>query len=118
MTSPSRTMPALLGAAAGAIALAVVGFSWGGWVKGSTAEALAKQRTESAVVAALLPICVANFKSTADVAVHVAALKKAGGAGDQAEYVQKGGWANMPGSTTANTDLARACAEALTKAAQ
>ena len=30
--------PALWGAAAGAIALAIVGFNWGGWVTGGTAE--------------------------------------------------------------------------------
>jgi alpha/beta superfamily hydrolase len=117
MTSSSRITPAVLGAVVGAIALAVVGFSWGGWVKGSTAEARAKERAESAVVAALLPLCVANFKAAADHAVHDAALRKTSSY-DQAAYVQKGGWANMPGGTTANTDLARACADALTKVAQ
>ena len=50
-------------------------------------------------------------------AVHDAALRKTSSY-DQAAYVQKGGWANMPGGTTANTDLARACADALTKVAQ
>ena len=117
MKSPTQTKPLLLGAAAGAIALAIIGFTWGGWVKGSTAEAGAKQRAETAVVAALVPICVARFNGAADVAVHAAALKKAS-SWDQSSYVEKGGWANMPGSTTTNTDLARACAEALTKTAQ
>ena len=41
---------ALWGAAAGAIALAIVGFSWGGWVTGGTAETLAKNRAATAVV--------------------------------------------------------------------
>jgi hypothetical protein len=41
------------GAAAGAIALAVVGFTWGGW---STSTATAKQ-VESAVISALIPYC-------------------------------------------------------------
>jgi alpha/beta superfamily hydrolase len=43
----------LWGAAAGAVALAVVGFSWGGWVTGSTARAQA----DAAVWSALLPVC-------------------------------------------------------------
>ena len=117
MQFPTQTKPLLLGAAAGALALAIIGFSWGGWVKGSTAEAAAKQRAETAVVTALVPVCVARFNGAADVVVHTAALKKAS-SWEQGTYVEKGGWANMPGGTTANTDLARACAEALTKAAQ
>jgi len=47
--------PALWGAAAGAIALAIVGFNWGGWVTGGTAETLAKNSAATAVVAALAP---------------------------------------------------------------
>jgi hypothetical protein len=38
---PTRPTPILWGAAAGAISLAVVGFNWGGWVNGRTAEKLA-----------------------------------------------------------------------------
>ena len=44
----------LWGAAAGAIALAIVGFSWGGW---STSGGTAKQ-VEAAVLTALIPACV------------------------------------------------------------
>jgi hypothetical protein len=51
----------LWGAAAGAIALAIVGFSWGGWVTGGSAETLAKNRATTAVVTALTPICVEKF---------------------------------------------------------
>ncbi len=117
MKFPVETKPALLGAAAGAIALAIVGFGWGGWVKGSTAEATAKQRADTAVVTALLPVCVDSFKNATDVAVRLAALKKIS-SWEQGPYVEKGGWANMPGTTTANSDLARACAEALGKVTQ
>lgn len=117
MKFPPETKPAVLGAAAGAIALAIIGFAWGGWVTGSSAERAAKQRADTAVVAALLPVCVAKFKSAADAAVQIAALKKIN-SWEQGSYVEKGGWANMPGTTTANSDLARACAEALGKVAQ
>lgn len=44
----------LWGMAAGAVALAIVGFSWGGW---STAGGTAKQ-VQSAVEIALIPACV------------------------------------------------------------
>jgi hypothetical protein len=43
----------LWGAAAGAIALALVGFTWGGWVTGSTA----KMQADAAGWTALLPVC-------------------------------------------------------------
>ena len=49
--------PALMGAAGGAIALAIVGFMWGGWVTGGTAEQTARTRADAAVVTALAPIC-------------------------------------------------------------
>jgi hypothetical protein len=117
MKFPPETKPALLGAIGGAIALAIYGFTWGGWVSGGTAEAAAKQRADAAVVAALLPVCVANFKTDANAAVHVAELKKVN-SWEQGSYVEKGGWANMPGTKTVNSDLARACADALGKVAQ
>lgn len=117
MKFPSETKPALLGAMAGAVALAIYGFAWGGWVTAGSADRASKQRAETAVVAALVPVCVGKFNGAADVAVHAAALKKAS-SWDQGPYVEKGGWANMPGTTKANSDLARACAEALTKATQ
>jgi alpha/beta superfamily hydrolase len=117
MKIPPETKPALLGIAGGAIALAIIGFSWGGWVTGSTADKAAKQRADAAVVSALLPVCVERFQASADAAAHFAALKKAS-SWEQGPYVEKGGWANMPGSKTANSDLARACAEALGKATQ
>jgi len=52
----------LWGAAAGAIALAIVGFNWGGWVTAGAAETLAKSRAATAVVAALTPICIEKFR--------------------------------------------------------
>ena len=39
----------LQGAAVGAVATIVVGFSWGGWSLGSTAGKMAKEQTEQAV---------------------------------------------------------------------
>src|ERR1700674_2396203 len=74
MQVPSEVKPALWGAVGGAIALAIVGFSWGGWVTGSTANELANKRADSAVVAALTPICVENFLHAADATANLVAL--------------------------------------------
>lgn len=105
--------PALWGAAAGAIVLAIVGFNWGGWVTGGTAETLAKNSAATAVVAALTPICVEKFRRTADASTNLAEMKKATYVWDQSKFIEKGGWATMPGSTEPNSAVARACAETL-----
>jgi alpha/beta superfamily hydrolase len=103
----------LWGAAAGAIALAIVGFNWGGWVTGGSAETLATNRAATAVVAALTPICVEKFRQAADAPTNLAEMRKAAYVWDQSKFVEKGGWATMPGSTEPNSAVARACAESL-----
>ncbi|MDA9446317.1 hypothetical protein XI07_31225 [Bradyrhizobium sp. CCBAU 11445] len=105
--------PALWGAVAGAIALAIVGFGWGGWVTGGSAETIAKNSAATAVVAALTPICVEKFRQAADASANLVEMKKATYAWDQSKFVEKGGWATMPGSTEPNSAVAKACAESL-----
>ena len=112
---PVQTTPFLWGAAAGAVALAFVGFNWGGWVTGAGAERLAGAREDAAIVSSLTPICVARFKASARAPANLAALKETK-SWEQADYVGKGGWATMPGSTgEPNLQVATACAEALDK---
>jgi hypothetical protein len=112
---PVQTNPFLLGAAAGAVALAFVGFNWGGWVTGGAAEKLAGERADAAIVSSLTPICVASFKASAKAPANLAALKEIK-TWERADYVGKGGWATMPGSTAEpNRQVATACAEALDK---
>jgi hypothetical protein len=105
--------PALWGAATGAIALAIVGFNWGGWVTGGTAETIAKDRAATAVVAVLAPICVEKFRQAAGASANLAEMKKATYASDQGRFIEKGGWATMPGSTEPDSAVARACAQTL-----
>ena len=113
---PAQTTPFLWGAAAGAVALAFVGFNWGGWVTGGTAEKLAGARADAAIVSSLTPICVARFRASDKAPANFAALKEIKISWEQADYVGKGGWATMPGSTgEPNREVATACAEALGK---
>ena len=58
----------LWGAAIGAAALAVGGFSWGGWMTGGSAEALTTKRSQAALVAVLTPICIERFKASTNAA--------------------------------------------------
>ena len=94
-----------------AIAMAIVGFTWGGWVTGGTAEAAASQRASSAVVVALAPICVEKFQRATDVPTNLAALKKTD-SWSQGEFVEKGGWATIAGTNPPAqvTAVAKACA--------
>jgi hypothetical protein len=110
---PVQTVPFLWGAAAGAITLAILGFNWGGWVTGSTAARTADARADAATVAALTPICVAQFRLGANAPARLAAFKEVK-SWEQGDHVGKSGWATMPGSTgEPNRLVAMACAEAL-----
>ena len=72
----SGVKPAAWGAVVGAVAFAVVGFSSLGWTLGSTAEKMASQRAETAVVAALAPICVEKFQQQADASAKLVEFNK------------------------------------------
>ena len=105
----------LQGAALGAFATLGIGFSWGGFMLGSTAKTLADSTASSAVVAAIAPICVDQFQRSADAADNLTALKKTD-SWQQAAYVEKGGWAMMPGSKAVDSGVPQACAAILTGA--
>ena len=64
MQIPVWLKPGLWGAASGAVVMAIVGFSQLGWKTEGTAEQLAQDRADTAVVAALVPFCVAKAQMT------------------------------------------------------
>jgi hypothetical protein len=103
----------LQGIAIGAVASTIIGFSWGGWVTGGTANRLAAEQADTAVVAALTPICVAEFLQNSDAKANLAALQKISLNWEQGDYLEKGGWATLPGATSPDYRLPRACAERL-----
>lgn len=111
MKIPLETKPALWGIAGGAVALAIVGFSWGGWITGGKAESAAQIRVDDAVVGALAPICVEKFQRAGEAPANLVALKKVD-TWSRGEFVEKGGWAAVPGthSTERVSAVAKACA--------
>jgi len=102
----------LQGVAIGAVTTMVIGFNWGGWTLGSTAREMAQKTGSAAVVAALAPICVDNFQHASDSPATLVELKKIS-SWQQGSFVEKGGWATFPGSTTPDSAVARACGEML-----
>lgn len=115
MKLPAQVAPAFWGALGGAIVITTLGFTWFGWVGAETAENRATERAQKAVVAALTPICVRKFKQSADAASQLEALKKIDYYWEKGSFVEKGGWATFAGTSEPNSEVARACADALQK---
>ena len=108
MKIPNWLKPGIYGAVVGALALTTVGFAWGGWVTGGTAEKMASDQARSAVVAALVPICVEQSNQDPKVVDTLARLKDTSSY-QRSDLLMKAGWATMPGSSDPDRDVARAC---------
>jgi hypothetical protein len=109
----SRTLTRLLqGAAAGAIVTLIVGFNWGGWVTGGTAKEMTERGSTAAVISALSPICVDKFQRSADATTNMTELRKVSSY-QQGSFIEKGGWATLPGNDKADSAVASACANML-----
>jgi hypothetical protein len=102
----------LQGAAAGAVATLIVGSYWGGWITGGSANDMVQRSTTLAVVTALSAICVENFQHSSEAATNMVELKKVSSY-QQSSFIEKGGWATLPGNESADSAVARACAEVL-----
>jgi hypothetical protein len=118
MQVPTYLKPGLIGAALGAVATMVIGFSQGGWYTTKSAEKLADDRTSVAVVAALVPVCVAQSKLDPNGAAKITEMTKMVTSYEQRDYVMKAGWATAAGEESANGAVATACADVLLKARQ
>ena len=107
----------LWGAVGGAIVLAIIGFVWGGWVTGGTAQEMAEQKAENAVVDRLAPICVEQFNQDSEKDQKLEKLKETRN-WERGDYVEKQGWATMPGENEADRKVAGKCAELLAELGQ
>ena len=105
----------LQGAFAGAAAAIVIGFGWGGWTLGGTAAQMSERSANAAIVKVLAPICVDNFQRATGANNNLVELKKVS-SWQQGSFVEKGGWATMPGTASPDSTVARACAELLSAA--
>lgn len=98
----------------GAVLTTILGFTYGDWTLGSTAEKMAQEKADKAVVSVLAPICVERFKKAPEMASNLVALQKES-EWNQKAFIAKGGWATPIGSKEPNDGVAEACAEALVK---
>ena len=59
---PEWVKPGIWGGVIGAVLITVVGFSTGSVVSGSTAQEMAETSGKESAIAAMAPVCVAQFK--------------------------------------------------------
>ncbi len=108
---------ALGGAVGGGIVLAIIGFSWAGWVTGDTAQDMAEELAQEAVVARLAPICIEQFNQDSEKDQKLQKLKDTT-SWQRGDYVVKQGWATMPGEKEADNQVAVKCSVLLVKLGQ
>lgn len=116
MNISESVKPACYGAVAGAVGLAIVGFSWGGWVTGGTAQENMDSASQSATVAALAPICADKFEQAAK--ADNGLINKLGtlNSWERESHLKKAGWATFPGGAEPDSYVAQACAKLLSAA--
>ena len=97
----------LQGAAVGAIATILIGFNWGGWSLGSTADRMATEQSKLAVVAVLAPVCADKFRAQPDAAAKTVALSKVYPWKRAEEFPKE--LVTLPGETNPSSALVDAC---------
>ena len=112
MNTPEWLKPGIYGALIGGVFVGVVGFSWGGWMTGGSADKMANAMSRDNVIAALVPICVDMARTDTQGAEKITTIKEATSF-KRKDAVMAAGWATVPGSQTPNKDLAQACIEGL-----
>ena len=101
----------------GAVVLAIIGFTWGGWVSAGTAREMAEEMAGEAVVDRLTPICVAQFNQDPEKDQKLKELKETD-SWKRDGYVEKQGWATIPGEKKAESKVADKCAQQLAQIRQ
>jgi hypothetical protein len=109
---------------AGCVVLAtVVGFTWGGWTTGGSAQDMADKAAADARQQLAAVVCVDRFMAAPDAGVQLTSLQEITSSYAQGKFVQDGGWATIvPASSTADRKAtaddrkaAGLCAEELAK---
>jgi dienelactone hydrolase len=112
MKIPAQIKPAAWGAAGGAFAAMIVGFTWGGWVTGGTSEKNAQVAAQTAVVQALVPHCVAKAEQQPEQLI----LLKKENLYSRHDFVVKAGWVSNVAEEY-RRHVAESCASAIVEAA-
>ena len=108
--TPSKIKFGVGGLICGSVITIIIGFAWGGWVTGGTAQSRAEKIAADTVVARLVPICVAQFNQDAEKDKKLKELKEKSSY-ERDTYVKEQGWATMPFEKEPDSKVAELCVE-------
>jgi alpha/beta superfamily hydrolase len=107
---PSKT--ALFWSCAGCVvSTMIVGFTWGGWVTGGTAQEMAADALEQGRAEVAAAVCVEQFMAGTDARTPLASLKETRSSWQRENFIEDGGWAMVAGQEY--DEAAELCAERL-----
>ena len=104
--------PFVWGLVVSAVLTMIIGFAFGGWVTGGTAQGMAEEMADEAVIDRLAPICVVQFNQDPEKDKKLQELKEISSY-QRGDYVEKQGWATMPGEKEPDSNVANECAKRL-----
>src|SRR5687767_4746237 len=108
---PSKT-EAFWSAAGCVVATLVIGFGFGGWVTGGTAQKMVSEAADGARHQLAAAICVEEFMAAKDAKARLADLRKAEWY-TRDKLIAASGWATMPDRQEPNMTVAEMCAAKL-----
>jgi len=112
MTTPEWLKPGIYGAAIGAIAISIIGFSWGGWTTSGSADKMAKSMARDEVTSALVPVCLEISRLDPNRVAKLETIRSVKSYARR-DAVMKTGWATVPGADSPDRALAQACIDGL-----
>src|SRR3546814_155238 len=111
---PSKAM--LFWSCAGcAVATMIIGFTWGGWVTGGTAQEMAAEAATGARAELAAAVCVDRFLNSPDAAGQLAQLRDTS-AWQRDSFIEDGGWVTLAGMEDPVDEAADLCADQLLEA--
>ena len=97
-------------AVGGAAIAMIIGFAWGGWVLGSNSLNTGREMAQTAVLARLAPICVAQFNQDPKKDEKFKTMNEKN-SWDRGDFVKAQGWATMPFEKDPDSSVADRCSE-------
>lgn len=110
-TRPTKTI-VFWSWAAVIIVTMIIGFNWGGWVTGGTAQKMAEGMAKNAVSQRLVPMCVDQFNQDPGRDQKLKELEETS-TYQRGGYVEDQGWATMSGEAKPDSQVATECAKLL-----
>lgn len=113
MNTLDRLDPGLVGAVAGGVGVALVGFAGARWTAAASAEWTGQQMAGRQIAVTSVAVCVERADADAERAARLASAPQATTAAGQRDALKATGWATVEGNAAASGALPTACQAAL-----